>query len=120
MTKPTERAAAGPGADTPPWRRNYDTLEAAVAERLEQMVSSEQFAKGLAAVMALRRDLERRASTLSRRVLHGFNLPAGSDIGRLLTEIGELRKQVREMSERLDDIDGPTGPTGVRRGHAGS
>jgi hypothetical protein len=34
-------------------------------------------------------------------VLHRLNLPAATDVTRLLNEIGELKRQVRKLSEQL-------------------
>jgi hypothetical protein len=35
-------------------------------------------------------------------LLHQANLPAGSDITRLLTEIGKLQAQVRELTKQVE------------------
>ena len=42
-------------------------------------------------------------SRATRRVLHRLNLPAGTDVSRILNEIGQLRVQVRELSAELDE-----------------
>ncbi|MET8430432.1 hypothetical protein [Nocardia sp. NPDC004860] len=39
----------------------------------------------------------------SRRLLHAFNLPAGSDINRVLTQIASLERSVRKLNNALDD-----------------
>ena len=80
-------------------------MEAAVGPPLEQFVRSDQFAQGLAVVARLRRDVEAVAGRTSRQVLHRLNLPAGTDVTRLLNEIGELRKQVRQLTEELANRD---------------
>ena len=36
-------------------------------------------------------------------MLHRLNLPAGTDVSRILNEIGQLRVQVRELSAELDE-----------------
>jgi hypothetical protein len=84
------------------WRQGYDAVESIVGPALEQWVRSDQFAVGVGFVSQLRRELERRASRSTRQMLHRFNLPAGTDVARLLTEIGELRKQVRQLTEQLE------------------
>ena len=40
---------------------------------------------------------------MTRRVLHRLNLPAGTDVTRILNEIGQLRRQVHELTVELDD-----------------
>ena len=40
---------------------------------------------------------------MTRRVLHRLNLPAGTDVTRILNEIGQLRRQVHDLTVELDD-----------------
>ena len=35
-------------------------------------------------------------------MLHALNLPAGTDVTRILNELGQLKRQVRELSTQLD------------------
>jgi polyhydroxyalkanoate synthesis regulator phasin len=94
-------------ADSRPlWRQGYDAVESSVGPQLEQLVASEQFSQALGVLSQLRREFEQRASRTTRHLLHRFNLPAGSDMTRLLNEIGELKKQVRKLSEQLEERDG--------------
>jgi hypothetical protein len=95
------RAAASPPAP-PGWRQGYDALESIVGPPLEQWVRSDNFAVAIGVVSQLRREFERQASRATRQLLHRFNLPAGTDVTRLLVEIGELRRQVRQLTEQLD------------------
>jgi hypothetical protein len=98
-----------PSPPAPPlWRQGYDALEEVVGPPLERWVGSDQFARGLGVVSQLRREFERHASRTTRHMLHRFNLPAGTDVTRLLTEIGELRKQVRQLTEQLEMQSQPT------------
>ena len=113
MSTPNPKPAA-PTAP-PAWRQGYDAVEAMVGPPLEQLVRSDQFAQGVAVLTRLRRQLEAQAARTSRQVLHGLNLPAGSDVTRLLNEIGELRKQVRQLSAELAARDSQT-PTTKRGG----
>ena len=101
---------------TPPaqplWRQGYDALESVIGPPLEQLVGTDQFTSSLGFLSELRHELEQRASRTTRRLLHQFNLPAATDVTRLLTEIGELKKQVRKLSEQLDAREqAPTRPT---------
>jgi hypothetical protein len=77
-------------------------------------VRSEQFAFGLGLVAQLRREVEQQASRTTRQLLHRLNLPAGTDVTRLLTEIGELRKQVRQLSQQLDAHEQAPPPRSVK------
>jgi polyhydroxyalkanoate synthesis regulator phasin len=51
--------------------------------------------------MKARRD--RTLESVSRRLLHLLNLPAGSDIRRLREQIARLERQVVALSKDLDD-----------------
>ena len=52
-------------------------------------------------------------------MLHRLNLPAGSDVTRLLNEIGELRKQVRQLTAELAAREQPDATTAAKRGGRG-
>jgi exopolyphosphatase/pppGpp-phosphohydrolase len=90
-------------ADQPSWRQGFDALEKQVAPRLESMVQSEQFAVAVGLAARAQRAVEGELARTTRRVLHRLNLPAGSDVSRILNEIGQLRVQVRALSEELDE-----------------
>ncbi len=64
---------------------------------------SEQFAIAVGLAARMRRTFQEQAGRTSRRVLHQLNLPAGTDVSRILTEVGQLRQQVRHLQDELDD-----------------
>jgi len=66
-------------------------------------VQSEQFAVAVGLASRVQRALQEQATNSTRRVLHGLNLPAGTDVARILNELGQLKRQVRELSSQLDD-----------------
>ena len=84
------------------WRQGFDTVEQAVAPRLTEVVNSEQFAIAAGIVTRVQRTARRSAERTTRRLLHLVNLPAGSDVTRLLNEIGTLQAQVRELSRQVE------------------
>jgi hypothetical protein len=89
--------------DRPAWRQGFDAIEAAVAPRLEGLVQSEPFQIAAGLVSAAQKDAQRRVERTMRRALHLWNLPAGSDVTRILNEIGKLQRDVRELSRRVDE-----------------
>ena len=108
--------------DRPVWRQGFDTVEQTVAPRIEEIVNSEQFAIAAGIVARAQKTARRRAERTTRRLLHLVNLPAGSDVTRLLNEIGKLQTQVRELSRQVDEGKAKTkgdatdgGPTGIDR-----
>ena len=115
MTAP--EGAKKPPPAPPLWRQAFDAAERAVAPRAEDLVRSEYFSLGVA--------LARRAQTLAgqsvqgltARAWHLVNLPAGTDINRLRTQIGALDREVRRLTIQLEQErrrgspSGPTDPT---------
>jgi len=97
-------------ADKPIWRQVYDRVAAEVGPRLTDVTGSEEFAGATANAAAMRRRMMRDLEQRSRRWLHMWNLPAGSDINVLRREIGELERQVRDLSKRLEELGGSAKP----------
>lgn len=107
--------------DRPVWRQGFDAVEQAVGPRLTELINSEPFAIGVGIVTRVQRSTQARTERTTRRLLHLANLPAGSDVTRLLAEIGRLQSQVRDLSKQLGTMkesgadDGPTGNVGSAR-----
>jgi hypothetical protein len=94
-------------ASPPPlWRRLYDSIERAVAPPLDSLVRSERFARGMALASWATSVTRELGMELSARVWHLVNLPAGTDVARLRTRIGELDREVRRLSLRLERSTG--------------
>ncbi len=83
----------------PVWRQVFDAVERRVAFRAERIVNSNEFADAVGAVARLRRLAYRELTRSTRRWLHLWNLPAASDVSRLLAEVGQLRRQVGRLQE---------------------
>jgi hypothetical protein len=94
-------------ADKPAWRQLYDRVASEVGPRLTELTGSDEFADATANAAAMRRRMVRDLEQRSRRWLHMWNLPAGSDINVLRREIGELERQVRDLSKRLEELGQP-------------
>lgn len=73
--------------------------------RLRTAIDSEEFTLALALLKVGRRELSRIAEGPSRRLLHLLNLPAGSDITRVMRQIASLEREVREMKKVLEARD---------------
>jgi hypothetical protein len=90
-------------ADRPAWRQSFDAVERELSPRLEAVVRSEEFAVAVGIAARLQRGVEHELARATRRVLHRLNLPAGTDVTRILNEIGQLRIQVRDLQAELDE-----------------
>ena len=66
-------------------------------------MKSEQFQIATGLVTSAQRALQQRGERSMRRALHMWNLPAGSDVTRILNEIGKLQRDVRELARRVDE-----------------
>ena len=97
------------------WRQGFDALEAAVAPRLEELVKSEQFQIAAGLLTSAQRAAQARAARSMRRALHLWTLPAGSDVTRILNEIGKLQREVRELARRVDEQGEVTDGSNGRR-----
>ena len=83
-------------------RQLFDAAEREVAPRLEQLVRTERFAIAAGLASQVQRTVQKQARRSTRRMLHLLNLPAGTDVSRILNEIGQLKQQVRDLTEQLD------------------
>lgn len=104
----------------PLWRQAYDTVEGAVGPALKTVVNSEQFAVAVGLLSKAQKTAQRRTEQQTRRLLHLWNLPAGSDVTRIIAEIGKLQAQMREISRQVNamkeaDNGGPDGNNGAPR-----
>jgi hypothetical protein len=88
--------------EQPVWRQSFDAVEKAVGPALTEVVNSEAFAVALGLAAQARKTAQRQTERFTRRLLHQANLPAGSDITRVLAEIGKLQAQVRELSKQVE------------------
>jgi hypothetical protein len=112
--------------ERPVWRRRFDSLESNVSPRLAELMGSEPFKIAVGLATQTRKALRTRTERTMRRALHMWNLPAGSDVTRILNELGRLQREVRELSKRVDQPAktqgkrGSNGSTGRRPGSAGT
>jgi hypothetical protein len=95
--------------DAPLWKKLFDAADRTVGERVNEFARSENFAILAGLVARSRNELATRTERSSRQVLHWFNLPAGSDVNRLLAQIGLLEREVRELRKQIDDQPVPAG-----------
>jgi len=95
------------------WRQAFDGLEQSAAPLLEDLMKNDQFQVAVGLVTQAQKNIQERAERTMRRSLHLWNLPAGSDVTRILNEIGKLQREVRELSKRVDALQGvANGATG--------
>jgi hypothetical protein len=84
------------------WRRAFDAAEGAVAPPLEALVRSEEFARVTATLTWARATVRHGLADVSAAAWHLVNLPAGSDLARLRSQVGALDREVRRLTLRLE------------------
>lgn len=89
--------------DQPLWKQGLAVVDSTLSTRVDSAVRSEQFAVAVALVSRARSGLAGKGQRVSRKLWHTLNLPAATDVNRLLTHLGALERQVRELSKQLDD-----------------
>lgn len=94
--------SGGPGTGQPLWRRGFDAVEGALRPRLEGLIATEHFAVAAGVVTQVQRAAQRTSERTTRRVLHSMNLPAGSDVNRILSELGRLERQLGSLRRELE------------------
>jgi hypothetical protein len=88
---------------SPLWKQLFDAVDARLSPAINEMARSEEAATLAALGRRGRSELDRRAEQASRRALHLLNLPAGSDVNRLLEHIARLEREVRDLRNLLTD-----------------
>lgn len=88
----------------PLWRRGVDAADRLAAPVLEGATQHEAFRIGYGLVKQTQRAVYSRTERLSRRLLHGFNLPTASDVNRLLVQIAAVENSVRVLDRRIEGL----------------
>jgi len=97
------------------WRQAYDAAERRVTPHADRLVRTPSFALGTAALRRARALARSSAEGVTARAWHLLNLPAGSDVSRLRTQIGALDREVRRLTVQLElERRRPTQPSAAR------
>jgi hypothetical protein len=89
------------------WKRLFDSVDRTVGSRVNEFARSEDFATVAALGRRAQTKLGQFTERASRRVLHSFNLPAGSDMNRLLGQVALLEREVRDLRKELEQPPPP-------------
>jgi hypothetical protein len=92
---------AKPG--TPRWKQLFDAADRTLGARVNDFVRGENFAIIAGLATRIQGDLTARSERASRQWLHVMNLPAASDVNRLLAQIGLLEREVRDLRKQVED-----------------
>jgi hypothetical protein len=89
------------------WKRLFDSVDRTVGTRVNDFARSEDFATVAALGRRAQTKFGQFTERASRRILHSFNLPAGSDVNRLLGQIALLEREVRDLRKELEQPPPP-------------
>jgi hypothetical protein len=89
---------------SPRWYRLLMSVSNVVSPAADAFVRSEAFAVTTGLARRAQREARGRVEHTTRRGWHFLNLPAGSDVNRLLGQIASLERQVRDLEKRLIDV----------------
>ena len=90
-------------SSSPLWKQLFDAVDERLSPTINDLARSEDAATLAALGRRGRSELDRRMEQASRRTLHLLNLPAGSDVNRLLEHIARLEREVRDLRNLLTD-----------------
>ena len=90
---------------TPWWQRQLIAADRAVAHHERAINQDDDLALMVALIQTAKADLARRAEWISSGLLHLLNLPARSDVNRLLVQVASLERQLRELTKGVANQD---------------
>jgi hypothetical protein len=90
-------------ATSPVWKQLFDAVDQRVSPTINEFAKREEVASLAALGLRGRSEVHRAIERVSRRALHLLNLPAGSDVNRLLEHIARVEQEVRGLRQLLAD-----------------
>ena len=91
-------------ANNPIWRTTLATVAGAVDSHVHRVLGSEAVVVAVGLAHTVRRDVAKRTEHASSRVWHMLNLPTGSDVDRLFTQLGSVEREIRGLEKRVGDV----------------
>jgi hypothetical protein len=91
----------------PLWLKTVHRLERAIGAPVESAVRSDAYFDTVAQANRARSRAIEAVELLSRRCLHLFNLPAGTDVRRVREQLARMERRLNALTEELEDSPGP-------------
>jgi hypothetical protein len=93
-------------AKQPLWLQAVHRLERAIGEPVEAAVRSDTYFDLVAKATRATATVKGVAEGTSRRWLHLFNLPAGSDVRRMREQLTRVERRLNQLTEEVAELDG--------------
>ena len=90
-------------SEPPLWQKAVVGAQSRATPVLRAAVDRQEVSAGISLLQTLRGAVVRTTEAPSRRLLHLFNLPAASDVNRMLVQIASLERELRELRKRVED-----------------
>ena len=87
----------------PWWQRAVVGAQSWATPVLRSAVDRQEVTGAIALLQSLRVTVTRTTEGPSRELLHLLNLPAGSDVTRMLVQIASMEREIRELRKRIED-----------------
>jgi hypothetical protein len=94
-------------AAQPLWLRAVCRLERAIGEPVESAVHSDAYFDAVAGLTRARARAIGAVEGVSRRCLHLFNLPAGTDLRRVREQLSRMERRIEEINDELMALERP-------------
>ena len=91
-------------ANQPLWLRAVLRAERAAGTRVESAVRTDTYFDVVSRLNRLHRQVNRAAEDLSRRWLHLFNLPAGSDVRRMREQLSRIERRLNLLADEVTEV----------------
>jgi Uri superfamily endonuclease len=92
-------------SNRPWWRSAVDRADRMVTPTANSFVRTDIFADAVSAATRLEARLRRRVERQATWVWHVYHLPSSGDVRRISAQLAALEARVRDMQERLEDLD---------------
>jgi hypothetical protein len=92
-------------ANRPLWLRTVHKLERTIGGPVESVVRSDAYFDTVSKLTKARRTAIDAVEGVSRRGLHLFNLPAGTDVRRMREQLSRLERRLDQLSYDVADLD---------------
>jgi hypothetical protein len=92
-------------SNKPLWLRTVLRVERAVGAPVESAVRSDAYFGTMATIGRVRRKAIDTVEGVSRRGLHLFNLPAGTDVRRMREQLSRMERRLDQLSYDVAELD---------------
>jgi hypothetical protein len=89
------------------WLKVVYRLERAIGEPIESAVRSDAYFDAVAEATRMRARAIGAVEGVSRRCLHLFNLPAGTDVRRVRAQLSRMERRLNEINDELAAFERP-------------